>query len=61
MLSNTKIKEILRNKKIKEEEIDRMRNEMYALAEIFFEEISPEGGSKKHSWVIDSTIDNNGN
>ena len=54
MLSKAKIREILGNQKLTEEQTEVIRNEMCALAEIFFEEISPSSGSKEHGWVIDS-------
>ena len=60
MLSKTRIGKILGKCELTEEQLRVLRNEMYALAEMFFEEISPGSGSKEHSWVIDSTTKNNG-
>ena len=42
------------------EQLDKLLGEIHTLAETFFEEINSGGGSKQHSWVIDSTTKNNG-
>jgi hypothetical protein len=60
MISKTKTREILGKTKLSNEQLEGLRREMYALAEIFLEEILTNSGSKKNSWVIDSTTNNNG-
>ena len=61
MLSRAKTLKILGKTKLADEQITKLREDMYTLAEIFVEERVSDSGSKKHSWVIDSTTKNDAN
>lgn len=54
MVSKTRVRRILKNPNLTDEQIERLMDEMYKLVRIFLDDQKSKGGSKRPIGVIDT-------